>query len=51
MKVINEDKDEDDTDGKVHLNLDINPYRYNFIDLVDRPFCTEQDLNDFIKSN
>lgn len=42
MKVINEDKDDEaEKDDKVHVNLDINPYRYNFIDLVDRPFCTE----------
>ena len=26
---------------ETYKNLDINPHRYNFCDLVDRPFCTE----------
>ena len=32
-------------------NNQINPHRYNFLDLVDRPFCSEEDLQNFVKSN
>lgn len=36
---------------ETYKNLDINPHRYNFCDLVDRPFCTEEDLQNFITSH
>ena len=32
-------------------NTFVHPARYNFNDLVDRPFHTELDLQNFIKSN
>ena len=32
-------------------NTFVHPARYNFNDLVDRPFPTELDLQNFIKSN
>lgn len=32
-------------------NTIINPHRYNYIDLVDRPFCTDKDLQNFITAN
>ena len=37
--------------ANIKENNQINPHRYNFLDLVDRPFCSEDDLQNFVKSN
>ena len=53
-----EDDDKENTiekklDKKVKnfSNTQVNPRMYNYIDLVDRPFHTQQDLDSFIKQN
>lgn len=47
-----EERDHDTDDIKTDMsNTIINPNRYNYIDLVDRPFNTDQDLQNYIKAN
>ena len=57
---MNSKKSEEDEEVDHHESVDIktdltntiiNPHRYNYIDLVDRPFCTDKDLQNFISAN
>ena len=44
-------EEEDVLDENNFSNTQINQHRYNFIDLVEKPFCTEKDLQNFMESN
>ena len=46
-----DNKVQDDNEVLGKENNQINPHRYNFLDLVDRPLSTHEELMDFIKSN
>ena len=43
--------DNDEELSKDRTNTMIDAHRYNYIDLCDRPFCTDKTLQNFINSN